>query len=310
MISRRAFIERSSFTVAGMAYLSSHLSHAGAATGPLGKPIGLQLYTLRNETSKDLLGTLRAVADIGYREVEMAGYYDRKPQELRRILDDLGLAATSSHRGLTDLLKNTQREIDIVAALGVKNLVVPYPAVPDNRFDNVPRDAPQNIANSMTTADWKWIAEQLNSLGEQAKKSGIRIAYHNHNMEFRRIDGAVAMDQLIAWTDPALVTIELDIAWVVTAGFDPVAYLKKYPERISLLHVKDVKKGVPIVVDKVETVTTEVGNGQVDWKSVFAACDPKKIRHYYVEQEHYERPGVDAVRISYDYLAKLGKTSK
>ena len=302
MISRRAFLERSSLALAAMTCLQAN---AAGKTGPLGKPIGIQLYTVRNETKKDLLGTLKSIAAIGYSEVELAGYYDKSAKELGKLLSDLGLKATSTHQGLADLLQETQRKIDFVAELGVKNLVIPFPAVADNLFANQAPGAAKTIANSMTLDDWKWIAEQLNAIGAMSAKAGIVTGYHNHNMEFRTIDGKVAFDQLLAWTDPALVTMELDIAWVVTAGFDPVAYLKKYPERISLLHVKDVKKGVPILVDKVETVTTEVGRGQIDWETLFAACDPKHIKHYYVEQEHYERPAVDAVRISYDFLTKL-----
>jgi sugar phosphate isomerase/epimerase len=303
MLSRRAFLQRSSVALAAASCLPAYAS--SAKTGPLGKSIGIQLYTVRGETARDLMGTLKTLSAIGFREVEMAGYYDKGAKELRKILTDLSLEPTSSHRGLTDVLKATQKEIDYVAELGAKYLVVPFPAVPDNRFDNQPKGSTKTIANSMTLDDWKWIAEQLNKIGEISKKAGVITGYHNHNLEFRTIDGVVAYDQLIKDTDPSLVTMELDIAWVVAAGFDPVAYLKNHPERISLLHVKDVKKDIKTVVDVVETTTTEVGSGKVDWKKLFAACDPKRIKHYYYEQEQWDGPVLEAAKTSFDYLSKL-----
>lgn len=305
MLSRRAFLQRSSLALAAASCLPSFAYASAAKTGPLGKPIGIQLYTVREETSKDLLGTLQRLSQIGFREVELAGYYGKSAKELRTMLTDLDLTPTSTHQGILELLEDTQRKIDYVAEVGVKYLIVPFPAVPDNRFENQPKGSTQTIANSMTLDDWKWMAESLNKVGEISKKAGIRTGYHNHNLEFRTIDGAVAFDKLIEWTDPELVTIELDIAWVVAAGFDPIAYLQKHAERISLLHVKDVKKDIETLVDVVETTTTEVGSGQVDWQRLFAACNPKYITNYYYEQEHFERPILGAAKISFDYLTKL-----
>jgi sugar phosphate isomerase/epimerase len=161
----------------------------------------------------------------------------------------------------------------------------------------------------MTLDDWKWNAEQLNRVGELARKAGMRCGYHNHNIEFRSYDGVVAFDELLRLTDPALVTIELDIAWVVTAGHDPVAYLRKHADRISLLHVKDVRKDLQ-VTQELRAQTTEVGSGQVNWKTVFAAASPKHIHHYFVEQENFERSPLEAVKISFDYLRRLGGKSR
>lgn len=303
MLSRRAFLQRSSIALAAASCLPAFAS--ATKTGPLGKPIGIQLYTVRGETQRDLKGTLKTLSDIGFREVEMAGYYDMGAKELRSMLLDFNLAPTSTHQGLNDLLNETQKKVDYVAELGVKHLIVPFPAVPDNRFDKLPKDSKQTIANSMTLDDWKWVAEQLNKIGEVSKKAGITTGYHNHNLEFRTIDGVVAYDQLLKSTDPALVTMELDIAWVVAAGLDPVAYLKNHPNRFSLLHVKDVKKDIKTVVDVVETTTTEVGSGKVDWKKLFAACDPNRIKHYYYEQEHWDGPVIEAAKTSFDYLSTL-----
>lgn len=303
MLSRRDFLQRSAFALTAASCLPAYAS--SAKTGPLGKPIGIQLYTVRGETAKDLVGTLKALSQIGFREVEMAGYYGKSAKELRKLLTDLGLQPTSSHRGLTEILQSTQKEIDYVAELGAKYLVVPFPAVPDNRFDNQPAGSTKTIANSMTLDDWKWIAEQLNKIGEVSKKAGIITGYHNHNLEFRTIDGVVAYDQLLKLTDPSLVAMELDIAWVVAAGFDPVAYLKNHAERFSLLHVKDVKNGIKTVVDVVETTTTEVGSGKIDWARLFAACSPKGIKHYYYEQEHWDGPVLEAAKTSYEYLSTL-----
>nr|MBO2488833.1 xylose isomerase [Gammaproteobacteria bacterium] len=303
MLSRRSFIRQSSLALAAMSCVPALAS--SAKRGPLGKPIGIQLYTVRHETQRDLRGTLAALSEIGYREVEMAGYYDMSAKELRKLLTDLNLTPTSTHQGLPDLLNNTQRTIDYIAELGAKYVIVPFPAVPDNRFDKLPPGSTQTIANSMTLDDWKWIADQLNRIGEISKKSGIVTGYHNHNMEFRTIDGVVAYDQLLAWTDPSLVTMELDIAWVVAAGFDPIHYLTKHADRISLLHIKDVKKDIETVVDVVATTTTELGNGKIDWKNVFAACNPDYIKHYYYEQEHWDGPVLEAAKKSFEYLIRL-----
>ena len=118
--------------------------------------------------------------------------------------------------------------------------------------------------------------------------------------------GVVAYDELLRLTDPKLVTMDMDLAWVVTAGVDPVKYLKKYRDRISLLHVKEVRKDLRTMVDRVLAQTTEVGSGKIDWKQVFKAMDPARISHYFVEQENFERPPLEAVRISFDYLKGLG----
>ena len=124
-------------------------------------------------------------------------------------------------------------------------------------------------------------------------------------MEFRSYDGVVAYDELLRLTDPALVTMEMDIAWVVTAGADPVKYLKKHANRISLLHVKEVRKDLRTMVDRVQAQTTEVGSGKIDWKHVFKAMEPARIAHYFVEQENFDRPPLEAVKVSFDYLKGL-----
>ncbi len=307
MISRRAFIQHSSYALAGMACMNNILAHArpSGSIGPLELPIGIQLYTVREETAKDLNGTLQKLGSYGYSEVELAGYYNKSAKELRSLLSGFGLSAPSTHQGLADLLIDTQKKIDFAAELGVKNVVVPFPAVADNRFANVPNNAPNSIVNGTTLDDWKWMADQLNKIGAMTKKVGIRTGYHNHNLEFRKIGDDMIFEKLIAWTDPDLVTIELDLGWVVAAGLDPIAFTKKHSKRVSLLHVKDVKKGVKPLVDKVETNTTEVGSGQIDWKALFGSLDRSQIKHYFVEQENFDRPVMESVKISHDYLAKL-----
>ncbi len=274
---------------------------AQPGTGPLGRPIGLQLYTVREDAAKDLPGTLKTIAAIGYREVELAGLPPVKAADLRKMLTDLGLTAPSMHAGMADLQKGVQERIDYAKALGAQHIVCSFPWTADSRFS---KGGSQAIAAGITMDDWKWNAQQLNRIGELTRKAGIRCGYHNHNMEFREYDGVVAFDELLKQTDPELVTIELDIAWVVTAGVDPLKYLRG--PRVSLLHVKEVRKDLQTARDRIVAQTTEVGSGKIDWKTLFAAMDRKRIRHYFVEQENFERPPLEAVKISYEYLRKLG----
>jgi sugar phosphate isomerase/epimerase len=301
--TRRSFLECSSLALIAAPTLTigSRALAANATTGPLGKPIGLQLYTVRQDATKDLLGTLQKLAAIGYREVETAGFYGKSGKELRKVLADHGMTAPSAHSSMQDIQKDMQKLVDGAAEVGAKYFICAFPALPSNA--SVPSG--KTMANSITLDHWQWNAEQLNRLGELAKKAGLQAGYHNHNMEFRSYNGVVAFDQLLKWTDPSLVTIELDLAWVVTAGADPVAYLKKYADRISLLHVKDVRKDAVTTATELTSQTVEVGQGKIDWKRIFAACDPKHIKHYFVEQENFTGSTLDAVRASYEYLSTL-----
>jgi len=298
MITRRRFLEGSSLAaLAAMSGVRSFAANTG--TGPLGLPIGLQLYTVRDVAATDLPGTLAKLQAIGFREVETAGFYGKSGKEMRKILADHGMTAPSAHSSMGEIQKDMQKLVDGAAEVGAKYFVCAFPALPGNK------PASAAIAKDITLDDWKWNAEQLNKLGEFAKKAGLQAGYHNHNMEFRTFDGVTAFDHLLKLTDPQLVTIELDLGWVVTAGLDPVKYLKQYADRISLLHVKDVRKDVVTSVDEVKAQTLEIGRGKIDWASVFAACDPKRLKHYFVEQENFTGPTVDAVRTSFEYLSSL-----
>lgn len=304
MLSRRAFLERGSLAIAAM---SLHAARAAEAqTGPLGLPIGVQLYTVREAAAKDLAGTLRAIAAIGYGEVELAGIPPMSAPALRKLLGDVGLTAPSMHASMADLQEGLQERIDYAKAIGAEYLVCAFPWTADARFRSNPGHAVVSLASGITLDDWKWNAEQLNRIGAAASQAGLRCGYHNHNMEFRSYNGVVAYDELLRLTDPALVTMEMDIGWVVTAGADPVKYLKKHDDRISLLHVKDVVKDLHVAADRLQAQTTEVGGGQIDWKRVFRAAQPKRIRHYFVEQENFERLPLESVKISFDYLRELG----
>jgi sugar phosphate isomerase/epimerase len=298
MITRRGFLQSSSLAaLATMAGTRSYADDKG--TGPLGRSIGLQLYTVRDDAERDLPGTLKQLQAIGFREVETAGFYGKSGRQLRKLLADHGMTAPSAHSSMGDLQKGMQKIVDDAAEVGAKYLICAFPSQPPAQ------PAYQDLAREITLDDWKWNADELNKLGELARKAGLQAGYHNHNMEFRSYDGVVAFDELLRRTDPKLVTIELDLAWVVTAGLDPVKYLKQHPERISLLHVKDVWRGARTTVTELDKQTIEVGRGQIDWQRVFAACDPQRLKHYFVEQENFTGSPLEAVRTSFAYLSAL-----
>ncbi|MBT2744913.1 MULTISPECIES: sugar phosphate isomerase/epimerase [unclassified Lysobacter] len=280
--------------------MSPNAFAAKPRTGPLGKPVGLQLWTIRDDVAKDLPAALKAVAAIGYGEVEFAGIPKAPAAEVRTMLRDNGLTAPSMHCGMTDAQTDLQQRIDFAQAVGARYIMISFPSTADARF----KDG-NALAAGMTLDDWKWNAEQLNRIGELTRKAGITCGYHNHNMEFRSFDGVVAYDELLRLTDPKLVTMELDIGWVVTAGADPLKLLTRHADRISALHIKDVRKAAKTLVDRVDAQTTEVGKGRVDWPKLFAAMDPQRIRHCFVEQENFERPALESAKLSFDYLSHL-----
>lgn len=159
-----------------------------------------------------------------------------------------------------------------------------------------------NLLNNLNLDDWKWMADTFNEVGAKAKAAGLTFGYHNHNFEFKKLNGVLPYDLLVEKTDPSSVSFELDCGWMVSAGFDPVDYLTRHPDRYRLLHVKDLAKDQPPGGIK----TTEVGSGTIDWKKIFDAAKKTKVAGFYVEQEPpYEKPPLESARISYEYLHRL-----
>jgi len=256
---------------------------------PLGLPIGLELYTVRNELEKDFAGTIKKVAAIGYKEVELYAFLNKSAAEIRRALDDNGLVCPVAHYDLT-LQPRLAQEIDYAHHLGLKYMLVAW-LTPEER---------------KSLDQYKRYAEFFNHAGAETKQAGIQFGYHNHNFEFKTFNGVVAFDELLRLTDPQLVKIELDCFWMTYAGRDPVEYMKRDPARYPILHIKDRKPGygVSTDVDDKPGPFTEVGRGIINWKPIFAAAAPG-VKHYFVEQDFCDRSPVESARISYEYLKNL-----
>ena len=160
--------------------------------------------------------------------------------------------------------------------------------------------------DALTLDDWKWNADLFNKVGEEAKRAGLRFGYHNHHIEFREFGGVTAFDELLRRTDPGLVTIELDCGWVKVAGLDPAEFIARHASRVGLLHVKDVKAGpAPSTRFGPPVPFAEVGRGSIDWRKVFEAAKKAGVKRDYVEQDTTERPPLEAIKISRDYLHDL-----
>jgi sugar phosphate isomerase/epimerase len=302
-MSRRQFLART-VAAAGLAGVATRV-----LADPLGLPIGLQLYTVREQLGKDFDSTLRQVAAAGYQEVELFSFLGRKAKTIRQSLDDAGLRCVSAHYPLSDLRSNLGPKLENAKELGLTYMVCPFPGIADPKRIKAgsrnPLDQARALVKALTADDWKWNAEVLNKAGEQAKKAGLQVCYHNHHLEFKKYDGATALEVLLNHADKDLVKIELDCGWVHVAGESPADFIAKHEGRVALLHIKDVKKDSKPTTDFGPVPFTEVGHGEIDWKKVFAAAKKARVKRYYVEQDSTERPPLEAIRISRDYLHGL-----
>ena len=238
---------------------------------PLGLPLGLQLYSLRELLPKDFDGTLKAIAAAGYTEVEAAGFYAMSAPEFKQSMTTAGLKCVSAHYPLSMLQPQLESIITYANQLGLQYIVCASPSLKDpSKVKLSPKDPGYHDAwvNAFTLDDWKWNAEQYNEIGQRVKGYDMKFGYHNHTTEFRKLKNVVPYDELIKLTDPDLVTFEMDCGWVSVAGYNPVEFLTKYPTRISMLHVKDfdLKKGTEHVQ------STELGHGTIDYRPIFEAA--------------------------------------
>ena len=287
-MNRRSFLQTSA-TLAGAAATGTLLgcadtpepSDVAPATAGSGliQSLGVQLYTLRSLLTDDFDATLQAVADIGYGEVEFAGYYDRDLQALRQQLDALGLAATAAHFPLASFQNDLDGVLEAAAALGHRYVVCPWLGE-DERGG---------------AARYRELAELFNDIGAQCAAAGVRFAYHNHDFEFETDGGQVLYDVLLEGTDPEVVAMELDLFWINAAGYDPMAYFERYPGRFELLHIKDRTADGAMVA---------VGAGTIDFAAILAQAEQGGVQHQYVEHDNPEDPLV-SIRASYQHLQAL-----
>ena len=246
-------------------------------------PISVQLYTLRDLTAKDMPGTLKRLAAIGYRYVEIAGFGNlTSAAEMRKALDDAGLKASGAHVSLEDLEKDFQQAANILKSLGTTNLIVPW-IDPKRRAD---------------AAAWSMLADIISRLAAPARAAKLDLLYHNHDFEFASFDGKTAMDILLGHLDRQ-VKFELDVYWVKFAGQDPVTWIERLGGRLPLVHLKDLAAGK-------EKKFAQVGMGTLDFPAIVNAASRAGAKFGVVEQD--DTYGVDplkAVQISLQNLKKM-----
>ncbi|MDR3755177.1 MAG: TIM barrel protein [Terracidiphilus sp.] len=267
---------------------------------PMGLKPGIQLYSVRQQMAQDFEGALAAVRAAGFLEVESASLPKKPAVEIRAALDKAGLKCVSSHRSFVDVTRDLDATTEFEKTIGVSFIICPGPG-----RKNPP--APGTKAGPLTIDDWKYNAEEFNKTGEKLKKAGITFGYHNHWTEFVPADGDVPYEVLLQLCEPDKMTFEMDCGWVKVAGQDPVALMKKYPRRFSMLHVKDFHLPPNIsYATHEEAKVTELGRGSIDYRPIFAqAARNQKIRHAFVEQEEFDIPWQESLKVDADYMKNL-----
>ncbi len=246
-------------------------------------PIALQLYSVREDCARDLPGTLKAIAKMGYEGVEFAGYYGYSAKELRQMLDDLGLKVAGTHIGLNTLLGDELKA------------TVEFNQVLGNRFLIVP-GLPEQYRNSR--AAWLRTAALFNEIAAKVKDDGMWVGYHNHHIEFTPLDGELPWDTFFGNTNPEVV-MQFDVGNALHGGGEAAVFLRRYPGRALTIHVKEFSKANDKAI---------IGEGDVNWAEIFELCETiGNTQWYIVEQESYAYPPLECVDRCLQNLKRMGK---
>lgn len=290
MLTRRSFLKNAAVAAAAAPLLS-----ASEIVNPVPRNIGVQLWSVREDMKKDAKGTIEALAKMGYRQVEPFGFdggnlFGLSYADFGALLKNNGMTMPSTHsmftlasydEGKDDITDAAKKIIDDAAKNGVKYVIAPWM-----------KDEDRKEIGKMTKA--------LNAAGKYAKKAGVRQAYHNHNFEFQQKgpDGRLLMEWLLQETDPSLVALEMDIYWVANANYNPLDWFRLYPGRWELCHAKDLA-----ATEKRESI--EVGDGIIDFKSIFKKSAQAGMKYYIVELEAYVTTPLQGVDRSRKGLLKM-----
>ncbi len=274
-LSRRQFLQRTALGAATVSVLAPTMLSA-AVKGKI--PVGLELYSLRDQCKTDLPGMLKAVSKIGYKGVEFAGYHGRSAKELRKMLDDNGLVACGTHTPYETILPDKLQEtIEFNRTIGNKFLIVPW-------------------MEGKSAEAWMEKAKLFNEVADKVKSHGMAVGYHAHAHDFEKFGDKSAWDIFFGGTKPEVV-MQLDTSNCLEGGADPVSVLKKYPGRARTIHVK-ANGGGPEAV---------MGEDKVDWAAVFEFCETKGGTEWYVVEHESSKDPLDAVTRAFAALKKLGK---
>lgn len=274
-------------------------SPTAASSGQPLRPIGMQLYSVKDVIEGDLKGTLQKIAAFGYQEIESypgqkGHYFGLKPQEFSTMISDMGMTLVSSHvgSGTRDGKAESWRQATLLThfdELVEKAAETGQPYLTCSWMDESLRTSPDEL---------KRTAELFNQVGETCKKAGLQFAYHNHDFEFEKVGDTMLYDFMLDNTDQDLVQWEMDMYWVVAGGQDPITYLKKYPNRFPLGHVKDMDKQ-----DK--TKNADIGQGSIDYVKILEVAKEAGMKHFLVEQETFTSTSLEAMQEGYEYLSEI-----
>ncbi len=256
------------------------------------KEVGLQLYSLRNEMPKDVPGTLAKVKQMGIRQIEGGDFYKMQPSEFKALIDKHGLTCPSLGFSYDRYGKDIEGIIKDAKTMGATHVMVAWIPHKDGAF---------------TIEDMKKAANDFNAWGKKLKASGIQFCYHTHGYEFKDYQKGTMFDYLAQNTNPEYVSFEMDVFWVAHPGKDPLKLLKMYPNRFSMMHLKDMKKGVKgdLTGHAPDEWNVPIGTGQIDFKSLLPEAQRLGVRYFFIEDEHPE--AINQIPVSLAYLKSLGK---
>lgn len=283
LLSRRKFVSLAS-SVAGAAAVGSR-AWAAPVTG---MTYGVQMFMLREQAKTDLPGVFKAIHDAGFAQVETYPIAYREPAaKLRSMIADAGLGAVSGHFDYVGL----ESKLDYAHALGLKYMVCPM----------LPKEQWTSLAGFRTAA------ELFNKVGKGARDRGMQFAFHNHDYEFKPIEGSNGFAALMEHTDPALVKLELDCYWLTQAGKNPLQVLQQHADRAVLIHLKDRKANAPTSfnMDAPSEHFTELGTGTIAWPAILEQARKQGIQYAFLDQDGTALPIPESMRKSRTYLRSI-----
>ena len=267
-------------------------------------PVAVQVYSVRDNASKDLRGTLEAIKEMGYDGVEFAGLYGNSPAEIKKMCEEIGLVPISAHVPYVDMVADAQGVLSQYAEIGCKFVVVPY-LMPEHRPDS---------------DQFPTVVENIGKIGQVAKSLGLQLLYHNHDFEFMKLDGKYALEVLYDTIPADLLQTELDTCWVNVGGEEPAAYVRKYTDRAPVVHLKDfhgeksedmyeligIEKKAPARPGNFEF--RPVGSGLQDFPAILAASEDAHAQWVVVEQDSPSMglTPMECIKKSREYLKTIG----